>query len=200
MIEHFYGKYAFLANEYECEEFFSYEDNKWLTASAAYNAMKYVGDNKKQIRNIFSKLSVIETTILINSMKHTDIDELSDDVKLQIMESILRAKFSIKSLKHKLIQTNGEQIIYKNDICDNFWGQCECEKCQNEHTQGENHLGKLLEKIRKSISITAALTNDMPEPPIDEVIQNALDEKMEKHKNLFDMYVNEMLEMDDLSI
>lgn len=69
-----------------------------------------------------------------------------EDVKLSVMENLLRQKFKTGSnLRSMLMATSGKQIIEGNDWCDNFWGSCNCTNCKSD---GQNHLGKLLMKIR----------------------------------------------------
>jgi hypothetical protein len=62
------------------------------------------------------------------------------DVSLNIMENLLKQKFSDNDLKQKLIETSDEELIEGNWWGDTFWGVC--------NGIGENHLGKLLMKVR----------------------------------------------------
>lgn len=65
--------------------------------------------------------------------------------KLSIMESLLRQKFSHLNpvLKQKLINTQGIELIEVNTWGDKYWGVYQ--------GQGENHLGKLLMKVRDDL-------------------------------------------------
>lgn len=64
-----------------------------------------------------------------------------EEVKLTIMEDLLRKKFSNDNLKEKLLATKGMLLIEGNYWGDSFWGV--------DHKKGgQNHLGKLLMKIR----------------------------------------------------
>jgi ribA/ribD-fused uncharacterized protein len=67
-----------------------------------------------------------------------------ESVKVFIMEELLRLKFSNPDLLRRLVQTNGE-LVEGNTWHDNFWGDCNCNKCK---AKGVNMLGKLLVKIR----------------------------------------------------
>lgn len=62
------------------------------------------------------------------------------DMKLGVMESVLRAKFSLPDLRKRLRDTKPLQLIEGNTWRDTYWGVC--------NGKGENHLGKLLMKIR----------------------------------------------------
>lgn len=66
-----------------------------------------------------------------------------DEVKLFVMETALRNKFDIPEWKQKLLTIRPtEPIIEWNNWNDTFWGVCV------KTNKGENHLGKLLMKIR----------------------------------------------------
>lgn len=56
----------------------------------------------------------------------------------------------MKILKKKLLETGDAELIEGNYWHDNTWGQCYCPRCKNKI--GENHLGKLLMKIRESLT------------------------------------------------
>jgi len=78
--------------------------------------------------------------------------DYSDEGRLQIMEQLLRQKFSDKNpeLKQKLIDTGDIPIIEANDLGDVFFGFCYSEG----YGYGMNHLGCLLMQIRQDISCT----------------------------------------------
>jgi ribA/ribD-fused uncharacterized protein len=67
------------------------------------------------------------------------------DVSLQIMEELLRWKFSKPELRERLLATNNEELQEGNAWHDTFWG------VDLTTGRGENHLGKLLMKIRQEI-------------------------------------------------
>lgn len=72
-----------------------------------------------------------------------------DDMKLSIMEYLVRSKFG-KDTKYgaKLMATGTEEIVEGNRWHDQFWGSCDCSKCGGG---GQNNLGKLLMKIRAEL-------------------------------------------------
>ena len=65
-------------------------------------------------------------------------------VRLEVMEHIQRAKYyQHQNLRDLLIATGDLKIIEKNTWGDTFWGVC--------NYQGENHLGKIIMKIREEL-------------------------------------------------
>lgn len=69
-----------------------------------------------------------------------------EQVKLQVMESLVRQKFTNDlALKDKLVSTGDEEIEETNTWGDVFWGVCQ--------GVGTNHLGKILMKIRAELSV-----------------------------------------------
>lgn len=70
-----------------------------------------------------------------------------EEIKVGVMEAILKEKFSHPELKRRLLATGDAVLIEGNWWHDNFWGNCTCERreCQ---PPGENMLGQLLMKLR----------------------------------------------------
>uniref|UniRef100_A0A6M3KX68 NADAR domain-containing protein n=1 Tax=viral metagenome TaxID=1070528 RepID=A0A6M3KX68_9ZZZZ len=66
-----------------------------------------------------------------------------EQVKLAMMERIVRRKFSIPSLAQRLIATFPAKIVEGNTWGDRYWGVCA--------GVGANHLGEILMKIRKEL-------------------------------------------------
>lgn len=65
------------------------------------------------------------------------------DMRLAVMEDLLRQKFATDPLRKKLKDTGKREIIEGNWWGDYFWGI--------SNGRGENHLGKLLMKIRSEL-------------------------------------------------
>ena len=69
------------------------------------------------------------------------------EIKVDVMRSLLEIKFEKgTSWRKKLDSTKGERLVEWNCWHDNFWGDCECQKCTD--IEGQNMLGKLLMEIR----------------------------------------------------
>jgi len=99
-------------------------------------------------------LDTKERKIIFNMKSPYDVKKYSktltlrkdwDEVKLKVMEDLLRQKFT-KNSEHgqKLLDTGDAHIEETNWWGDTFWGVCK--------GKGENHLGKLLMKIRGDIA------------------------------------------------
>jgi ribA/ribD-fused uncharacterized protein len=73
-----------------------------------------------------------------------------ESVKLDIMEQLLRIKFSNPELRDRLLSTGDEELVEGNHWHDTFFGVCNCPRCKGK---GQNHLGKSLMKIRTEIRI-----------------------------------------------
>jgi len=72
-----------------------------------------------------------------------------DNIKVEVMEHLLRAKFSTPWFQEFLRKTKPRELIEGNTWHDNFWGDCRCDQCKN--VIGQNMLGKLLMQIRSEI-------------------------------------------------
>ena len=67
-----------------------------------------------------------------------------NDIRLKIMEDLVRKKFTDHpSLKEILLSTGNAELIEGNYWYDDFWGVFK--------GKGENHLGRILMKIREEL-------------------------------------------------
>ncbi len=136
MIDRFDEEYSFLSNFYPCKV--SYKCHTFLSSEAAYQAQKdpnciedFINLSAKDSKHLGRKVNI-----------RPDWEE----VKLSIMEEIVRAKFEQnKDLAEKLIATCDEELIEGNYWHDCFWGVC--------NGQGENHLGQILMQIRSELKV-----------------------------------------------
>ena len=64
-------------------------------------------------------------------------------VKLEVMESLIRQKYSQEPFKTWLRDTGTSNLEEGNTWGDTFWGVC--------NGEGENHLGRLIMKIRAEL-------------------------------------------------
>jgi ribA/ribD-fused uncharacterized protein len=144
-ITEFKDKYRFLSNFWSAKVEFEFQSNMFVypTVEHAYQSAKckFLSD-VLVIRKIESPGA---------AKKYARKIVLRDDweeVKLGIMEDLVRQKFSEEELKLKLLDTGFKELIEGNYWHDNFWGSCFCERCGN---QGKNNLGKIIMKIRKEL-------------------------------------------------
>lgn len=135
-IEEFDGEYRFLSNFYPAP--ITYEGQEFPSVEHAYQAAKTFNPMHRDMvatakyAGIAKKLG-----------RHIDLRPDWDQVKLTIMERLLRKKFEHAHLREMLLATGDEELIEGNYWKDTFWGVC--------NGEGENHLGKLLMKIRDEI-------------------------------------------------
>lgn len=66
-----------------------------------------------------------------------------DTMRLKVMRKLLKQKFSIEPWRSMLIATKNRKLIEGNYWRDTYWGVC--------NGVGENHLGKLLMKLRSQL-------------------------------------------------
>lgn len=135
MIDSFRGEYHFLSNFYPCT--IKVGDFLFPSVENAYQAMKTIPMNGAMFESILPG----EAKILGNRVGVLRKDW--EDVKVGIMEDLLRIKFSSPLMKVKLISTGDEELVERNRWGDTFWGIY--------NGEGENNLGRLLMKIRGEI-------------------------------------------------
>ena len=136
-IDSFSGEFHFLSNFHT--SYILYDGIVWPTVEHAYQAMKTLDENQRM--NILEANSPGEAKKLGRCVTMR-VDW--DDIKLEIMEELVREKFESKpKLAEKLLATEDIEIVEGNTWGDKFWGVC--------NGEGENHLGKILMKIRDEI-------------------------------------------------
>lgn len=139
MISGFCDKYRFLSNFYPVK--IEYKDIVYDNAESAYQAQKckYKKDKCKFIGITGAEAKKFG--------KQIEMIDGWDSVKHQIMFEIVLQKFlQNQGIAERLIQTGNEMLIETNYWHDNFWGNCECENCQDLY--GNNNLGFILMHVR----------------------------------------------------
>lgn len=112
------------------------------TVEHAYQAAKFKDVNvKKTIANL-SALDVKKARSI--GRKTGGINQYWDDIKEDVMERLIRQKFSNTHLGDLLANTGNSDIIFKNH--DDFWGTG-----TNDDSFGQNVLGAILESIRDDL-------------------------------------------------
>lgn len=111
MINRFTGNYNFLSNMYPC--IIRINDEIYPSAEHAFQAMKCLDrDDRLAISVCRSPEEAKQAGRLVNLRADWE------SVKIDIMYSILKAKFSSKDLQSKLKSTAGEELIEGNT-----WGE-----------------------------------------------------------------------------
>lgn len=141
MIYEFRGDFNWLSNFYSCKV--KYKGYEFGSVEQAYmfakndtcdDWLKFCQTNSPGICKQQSKLIKIR--------------EDWDSVKLNIMEYLLEQKFNQDPFKSKLIATGNRNIIEGNYWGDSFWGV----DLNLNPNYGENHLGRIIMKIREKIN------------------------------------------------
>jgi len=137
-ISKFSGRYKFLSNFYAVNLYF--EGLIYPSVEHAYQAAKarYEPD-KERIRDLSTPGEAKRAGRVI--FLRPDWEE----IKLTVMETLVRSKFRRKTLRDKLLATGDTELIEGNWWGDKFWGVC--------NGVGQNHLGKILMKVRKELCI-----------------------------------------------
>ena len=132
MINNFSGDYMFLSNFYIQK--IEYRDIVFVSSENAYQFAKIEPDKvtEKHIA-AFGSCSPGGSKKLGRGVL---MREDWDDIKISVMEDILRIKFKNPELKQKLIDTGQEELVEGNWWNDTFWGVCE--------EKGSNHLENFL--------------------------------------------------------
>jgi len=153
MINSFTDRWAFLSNFYPCK--ITYQGITYPSTEHYYVAMKVntdqlINGRMYPVADVREMISKISTPGQVKRFgRSLTLRKDWDEVRLKVMEWCLREKFlKNEELKEMMIQTGDEELVESNYWHDNVWGICTCEKCGNK---GENHLGKLLMKIRSEI-------------------------------------------------
>lgn len=140
MIQRFRGKYSFLSNFAACPMI--YEGINYPTAEHAFQAAKFEDEKTKR--------HIADLNTPVEAKRYGRIAGPPrkgwGTLRLQVMEEILRIKFSKEAFKDSLLRTGDEELIEGNDWGDKFWGVSDGE--------GSNYLGKLLMKIRDEMKVS----------------------------------------------
>jgi predicted NAD-dependent protein-ADP-ribosyltransferase YbiA (DUF1768 family) len=135
MIDKFKGEYDFLSNRFHWR--FEWEGQVYGNAEAAFQASKCTADSE---RKTFAGCSL--DNALLKGKKIVPSPDW-EEARLDIMESIIRAKFEQNPiLMRRLKETGNRLLINGNNKQETYWG------VDLYSWQGENHLGKILMNIR----------------------------------------------------
>jgi ribA/ribD-fused uncharacterized protein len=143
-IKEFRYQYNFLSNF--SRDPVLYKETLFMTSEHAYQWAKCENDTDRLM--VLSRSNPTDAKSYGHKIK-CDIKKW-DSNKVNIMEEILRCKFSDETLKQKLLDTGDAELIEGNYWHDQWWGDCYCPKCKNK--PGQNNLGKLLMKLRGELA------------------------------------------------
>lgn len=135
-INEFQGKYRFLSNFWLVEV--EFEGLVYPSVEHAYQAAKTTHLLGREIIRSQSSPGKAKRV-----GREVPIRPDWEDVKLDIMEELVRDKFEHEGLRKELLATGNAKLVEGNWWHDTFWGVCDGE--------GQNHLGKILMKVRKEL-------------------------------------------------
>ena len=137
-IESFTGKYRWMSNFHPVD--IPFEGRTYMSVEAAYVAAKTLDETERKF------IHSLPTSGKCKAFGRNGITLRYDwdHIKLGVMEQLLREKFKERTdLATRLIETGDCEIIEGNWWGDTFWGVCK--------GKGENHLGRLIMKIRSEL-------------------------------------------------
>jgi len=136
MISSFRGDHAFLSNFHPSPV--AFEGDTYPTVEHAFQAAKSLDPEVRR------RIGSAPTPAAAKARgKRCELRPDWERVKLGVMEACLRAKFADPALRARLLATGDEELVEENRWNDRYWGTC--------RGKGQNHLGKLLMKIRGEI-------------------------------------------------
>ena len=142
MITEFKGEYNFLSNFTYFDKPFNFKGITYKTNEHFYIAMK-TKDLGKRL-----EVSLHPSKGLKKFGRTLELRDDWEDIKLKVMYYGLKYKFSKHNprLRSKLRGTGNKMIQEGNYWNDKYWGVC------LKTGEGDNHLGKLLMKVRENIN------------------------------------------------
>ncbi len=145
-IESFSGAHRFLSNFWPVQV--ELEGEIYPSTEQAYKAAKTLNkEARERIRNFTPNKRELENQIR-DVLATVEIrEDWTDETRLHVMENLLVQKFDGRDpeLRQKLLDTGDMELVEGNTWGDTFFGVCD--------GVGENHLGKLLMKIRDSLRL-----------------------------------------------
>ena len=130
--------YDFLSNFYRSTVRF--EGRLYPTVEHAYQAAKTTDDSIREL--IRASSDPMRAKKLGQEIKKR---EDWDGIKIYVMKSLIKEKFSNPFLRPLLLATGEKTLVLNNKWNDTFWGVC--------RGVGENWLGKILMEERRQIKV-----------------------------------------------
>lgn len=134
-VEGFFGEYRWLSNFYPARVVI--EGWEFPSSEHAYQAAKSLDPNDWQV------IQTLNAGQAKRYGRKLNVRPDWEDIKLDVMQMILAAKFQDPRLRAKLIETDQMELVEVNNWNDRFWGV--------SYGTGHNHLGKLLMELRANL-------------------------------------------------
>ncbi|MGI4792150.1 MAG: NADAR family protein [Janthinobacterium lividum] len=140
-ITSFTGNYAFLSNFYPHPV--EVDGNLYPTNEHAFQALKTDDPVERQ------KVREAKTPASAKSLgKRVTLREGWDTSRFEVMERLVRLKFSDADMAEKLLATGKRELIEGNTWRDTTWG---CIMTKDGLWRGRNELGKILIRVRAEL-------------------------------------------------
>lgn len=128
------------------DEPLEYQGVSYSSVENFYQAMKLPKDRIDLRAEIAALEPRKSKTAIRNRDKYPWREDWTQEESLKVMEFALRHKFADGTTwAKKLLETGDKEIIEWNNWDDKFWGRC------NKTNKGENHLGRILMKLRAEL-------------------------------------------------
>ena len=141
-IDRFRGKNSFLSNFYPC--IVEFDGKLYPSAEHAFQAAKTLDDDERE------NFRVMDSPATARYWgRRVNLRPDWDEVKLQVMRSIVENKFTNEYNKQyhidDMLRDTGTSYLEEgNNHSDKYWGTV--------NGEGQNHLGKILMSVRDEIS------------------------------------------------
>lgn len=145
MINKFEEKHAFLSNFAPIN--LDYCGIRYPSVEHAFQALKSLDDEERR------RIAAAPTPGVAKRLgRNLKLRPDWESIKLDVMHQLLRMKFEDTSYALKLLMTYDEPLEEGNTWGDTYWGTVK--------GKGENHLGKLLMKVRTEVQDAKIATID----------------------------------------
>ena len=140
-IDKFRGKYSFLSNFHLSK--IKYKGKVYKTAEHLFQALKCRNAvDHERIRNADTPVEAKQLGRIVDLIDNWEL------VKDAVMLMVITMKFNQnKGMYHKLMSTENSILYEGNNWHDNYWGGCNCAKCNG--LSKSNKLGELLMLYRE---------------------------------------------------
>lgn len=139
---------GFYNREFFCLDNFSsfgfmYEGIYYQTVEHAYQSLRFRGSSKDVEQQIINAFSAYDAQRIAHENITLQIKNW-DDIKLSLMEKLLRAKLAAHPYVQKKLLKTENYLICEDSPKDAFWGI-------GPNRDGRNELGKLWMKLRQEL-------------------------------------------------
>ncbi|MBO9998660.1 MAG: NADAR family protein [Cyanobacteria bacterium SID2] len=135
--------------EYGCFSNFSPHDiqvegQTWKTVEHYYQAQKFLGTDDEPLMAVIHAVATPEAAAQLGRDRSRTCRRDWDVVKTTVMYEAVKLKFLTHADIRQILLDTGDELLIEDSPVDYFWG------CGAERT-GDNHLGKILMRVREEI-------------------------------------------------